>query len=61
MAEQRSMEKRCEHTGERDWFGKLLRCRECGEILEDRHECWFDRNGYCVTCGKDGGPKVRGP
>jgi hypothetical protein len=26
-----------------------------------KHECWFDRNGYCKVCGKDGGPAVYGP
>jgi len=31
----------------------------CGLMPE--HEHWFDRNGYCVTCGKDGGPEVYGP
>ncbi len=46
----------CKHKGERNWFGSLLRCQECGEVLEDRHECWFDRDGFCRVCDKVGPP-----
>ena len=31
----------------------------CGLMPEHKH--WFDRDGYCKECGRDGGIEVRGP
>lgn len=38
------------------FYGHLGRC---GFLPE--HEHWFNRDGFCVQCGKDGGPAVYGP
>jgi len=38
------------------YFGHEGRCG-----LMPEHEHWFNRDGFCVICGKDGGPEVYGP